>query len=193
MCWQTDWQANWLFQYCKEKEVQCEKRAVTHDLRCVAVFQRVERGEQMSTSYLQRQKRKKQDNLTFHHSSFTNIHYKQHLKDWHHTIRSALFIGPSHCSNHRKQSYLCKWTYFGLFDCLFVLLNPFYLSNQCILRVVMHNPNTWGRKQVRNLIAARTHARETFFFFPLPLCTRQTGCKFDLAETTEFNLTRQHR
>lgn len=38
VCWQTDWQANWFFQYCKEKEVQCEKLAVTHDLRCVAVF-----------------------------------------------------------------------------------------------------------------------------------------------------------
>lgn len=38
VCWQTDWQANWLFQYCKNKKVQCEELAVTQGLRCVAVL-----------------------------------------------------------------------------------------------------------------------------------------------------------
>lgn len=93
----------------------CYSRLALH-----SCFWGVQRGEQMSTSYLQRQKKeRKQDNLISYHSGI-HKHIPQtklptctftlHSKDWHCTSRSALFIGFSQYTNQRKCSYLCKPT-----------------------------------------------------------------------------------
>lgn len=153
----------------------------------------------MSTSYLQRQKREKTRQFNFL-SQWNSQTYTTN-KTTYMYIHAAFKRLTSHkpfCIVYWLQSIykpkemvLFMQTDIYIFVCLFVLLNPFCLSNQSVLREVMHNPNTWGREQVRNLIAAGTHTKEPFFF-PLLLCTRQTGCIFDLAVMTKCNLTMQH-
>lgn len=61
VCWQTDWQANWLFQYCKYIKVQCEELAVTQGLLCIAVLGSSERRTNV---HILPAKTKKRENKT---------------------------------------------------------------------------------------------------------------------------------
>ncbi len=168
--------------------MQCEKLVVTHDLRCVAVFG--ELREENTFPHLTC-KDKKEKTRQF------NFPSKLHSQTY--TTNNIQNIDITQAALHCLLASVIVQT---------IGNSLIYATGHILVCLLFWMNLTWAISAFWEwLCIAPTHGAvnrlETWLQLghmpekpsppPLLLCTRQTGCKFDLAVTTECNLTMQHR